>query len=125
MTHIGRSLLWLAVAGFIVSVLAVPALAAGFPDGRYTATIQGHAWKLDFKDGKYTVSRDGKVGVQGAYKFAGKQVTLTDSGGHGAQKGPGVYQWTFSGGKLKFTVVKDGEGGRASVLTAGAFTYAK
>lgn len=112
---------WLA-AGLIFFVLAVPASAAPFPDGKYTAAISGHQWQLEFNSGKYSVSRDGEKGVEGTYRIAGNLITLLDTGGRVAQKGSaGIYKWKFADGRLSFRKVKDG-GERAKVLTATPFT---
>jgi hypothetical protein len=99
--------------------------AAEFPTGTFTLTTKdGAAWAVAFTDkGKFTVSRNGAVAAEGSYRVTGDQIEVTD------EKGPkaatvnksGTYKWKLDGKKLTFTRVKDEAGGRAAVITAGAW----
>lgn len=79
-------------------------------------------WEMTFaKGGKYQISKDGSIVVEGRFTSAKEELTLTD------EKGPlacsqqpgmetGTYKWNYQK-ELTFTVVSDNCQGRHAVLT--------
>src|SRR5262249_13611513 len=117
LTRLTALVLLLAAAG--------PASAADFPKGTFTITGPDKAtWAVTFDGkGKYTVSRDGEVGVEGAYKASKDEISFTDEKGRfSVEKTTGTYKWKLDGKKLSFTKVKDDSKGRATILTSGPWT---
>jgi len=120
----------------LVSALALvallpggPAWAADFPTGTFTASKQPD-WSITFGEkGRFTVTRGGKAVVEGSYKVAGAEVTLTDEAGQFATPDPagktGKYRWKHTDGKLTFTVVEDKSRGRELLLTLNDWAQKK
>jgi hypothetical protein len=106
-----------------------PAGPAGFPQATFTPTHAPAGSTANFKleKGKYTVTMNDMVIVEGSYKLDKDEITFTDEKGPKAGQGDektGSYKWKFEGGKLTFTKVKDANGGRDQALTGGVWTKA-
>ncbi|HKA21575.1 MAG TPA: DUF5640 domain-containing protein [Blastocatellia bacterium] len=102
-------------------ILATAVSAQEFKKGTYSSTAAGSKWSLKFDEsGKVTVTSNGEVVVEGAYKVKGDELEVTD------EKGPmacdkaqtGKYKWKLDGKKLTLTKVSDQCDGRATGLTA-------
>lgn len=121
-----RYLCILGVSAFLWVAVTGPAAAADFPKGTFTLKDpDGATWavKFDVKD-KFTVTRDGKEGVEGTYKVTGDGIEFTDETGPFAEKGvakSGTYKWKLADKKLTFTKVKDEAKGRSAILTGGTW----
>jgi len=96
--------------------------------GTFTQKSPVEVWEITF-DGKskFSVSLDGKVGVEGSYKVTKDEIELTDEKGPFASKedGPGIYKWKLADNKLTFIQVKDKNPGRSKALTAAPWELKK
>src|SRR4029434_352523 len=119
---------WIAKpAGLLIVLLAFTTASSAdeFKKGTYSATAGGVKWSIKYDEsGKVTVSRDGEIVVEGTYKVSGDELQVKDEKGPmacGAEQ-TGKYKWKLEGKKLTLTKVEDECGGRASGLTAQAWT---
>ena len=126
----------LAVAAFLL--LAVRCTVGTIPSGVYTTTINKQdipagfpaeavamltgEWNIEFTSaGRYVVSKDGQLAIEGRYTSTQDQLVLTD------EKGPlvcdvpgeetGKYKWLASSSGVKLTATEDKCSGRSVVLT--------
>jgi hypothetical protein len=116
--------LWLLVMmASIFYVLASAASAGEFPKGAFVAKVAADQWTLHFDGkGKFAVTRNDKVVVEGKYKIVKDEIEFTDESGSLAETGDaktGSYVWKSVDKKLTFTKVKDNAEGRSSTLTSG------
>jgi hypothetical protein len=115
----------------LIALLASVALAeqgGNFPTGTFARDFEGMKWALKFDGkGKVTVTLDGEVVVEAAYKVTKDQVVFKDQKGKFADPdGPaGTYRWKLEGENLTFTTVEDKSEGRAKVVTSGAWVRQK
>jgi len=117
------------VAAVVWLSITQGAQPATFPKGTFTASRQKD-WSIKFEDkGKFSVIRDGKIVVEGAYKATETELTLTDEKGPLVAKDEsaktGKYRWKLDAGKLRFTVVEDKSRGRELLLTMNEWLDAK
>jgi hypothetical protein len=122
--------LGIALAGALT--LSSLALAAT-PSGTYKAKVRSRAyngaldgtWTVTLYKGKYTVTDNGTVVLQGKYSISGTRITIGGGGHKAFCQVTGVYTFKLSGNKLSFGKVSDRTAkcaGRRIVLTSGAFT---
>jgi len=106
---------------FLSLILATSVTAQEFKKGTYSSTAAGTKWSLKFDESsKVTVTSNGEVVVEAAYKVKGDELEVTD------EKGPmacdkaqtGKYKWKLDGKKLTLTKISDECDGRATGLTA-------
>jgi hypothetical protein len=96
------------------------ALAAEFPTGTFTASLDGEEWTVKFEKDKYFVIFGGETVVEGKLKVEKDVVTFTDEKGKFAEKGDlqtGKYNWKFEDKKLYFKKIEDKADGRAAALS--------
>lgn len=105
-----------------------------FPPSTYTVTLSAQqlpsraelagTWEWTYTPaGRYTVTHDGKLGVEGEYEISFDEITLKNEKGPLACNGAAKYRWTgFVDGRLGFGRIADDCDGRFRVL---ARTYAK
>ena len=118
----------------VVGMLALSSVAlAATPSGTYKAKVHSSAfngaldgtWTVTLYHGKYTVTDNGTVVLQGKYSISGTRITIGGGGHKAFGQVTGVYTYRLSGSKLSFSKVSDPTtkcAGRRIVLTSGAFT---
>jgi hypothetical protein len=125
-----RQMKRIALAAFVLAVLALPslAIAGGTITGKYMTKITSPpefkgTWVLTFaKGGSYTVTEDGHIVVRGRYSTTGSKITLSHETGPLSCTKAGTYTWRQSGNTLRFMRRSDAVcTGRAGVL-AHTFT---
>jgi len=124
-------------ATLLVCIAAPIALASGGIPGKFKTTLAGNGaktehgrldgtWTVAFgaaASGKVKLTWKGHVAGGGRYVISGSTITLTPRKG-GECTSKGKYTFKLSGGKLRFTVIKDTCETRRDVLTYGAWTTA-
>ncbi len=122
----------------LLALTIVPiALASGGLAGKFKTTVAGHGaktehgqldgtWTLAFgaaASGKVKLRWNGHVAGGGRYLISGSTITLTPKK-TGQCKTKGRYTFDVTGGKLRFTLIKDACTVRRDILTYGAWTTA-
>jgi uncharacterized protein (TIGR03067 family) len=74
--------------------------------------------------GKFKMTRNGQLGVEGSYKVAGDTIEFTDEAGPFREQGntrTGTYRWRLAGTKLIFDRLRDEARGRSTILLSNAW----
>ncbi len=102
-----RNILYLVLAGLVLSMLVLSACGASsdagkFPTGKFVSASDSHVGYYFNEDKTWSYFTYGEVGAEGKYTVKGNQWT---------EKGteecpfPGTYEWTFDGTSLSFKLV--------------------
>jgi hypothetical protein len=114
------------LAALCVFALAGAALASGTLSGKYKTTISSTTpptdsfngtWAINFKQGTYHETFDGKAAVHGKYTIKKHVIALTDAPGPDACPTKGKYKFTLKGKTLKFTRIHDSTSGNCLART--------
>jgi len=101
------------------------------PKGTFTIKTlgDGAAWVMSLDGiGKFKMTRNGQLGVEGTYRIEKDQIEFTDEAGPFRETGKaqiGTYRWRLAGSKLLFQQVHDEARGRSAILLSGAWDAKK
>jgi hypothetical protein len=127
----------IAAAAIAAMALSPAALAAGTLSGKYNVEIKNDlalggalngTWVIKFKPavGKYHITDDTNLVVNGKYTISGNKISFKDTGGPGTCPTTGKYKFKLSGIQLTFTKISESKSaaciGRQDLLVGHTFT---